>query len=311
MPARVGLSARRRRLDHRQRGANGCSPTWASSAPAAFRPASIRPIPRPSRISHQRFPPTRLIFAGTRSNSTRSCRCRTRCPTLQKIVVFDMEGLSGFISDRCAVARRFMAIGRNHSQGRETLWDEMVASRGANESRDPGLYIGHDRAAKAPCIPTAASRIRCATPTTCFVHDAEVAAGVPAALPTSRADRGYYLSTSLGSVMNFAKARKPCRQSALRCSDRISSRRAIWENFSRGSRSAAEGTPPRANWMYRRAGDRQSRHRVQDQRRCAIRVVTGSPTRAAYWRCSATSARMLGLDRCRQAFTGAARSRRI
>jgi long-chain acyl-CoA synthetase len=39
---------------------------------------------------------TKVIFAEDEEQLDKILSCRSRCPTLQKIVVFDMEGLSGF-----------------------------------------------------------------------------------------------------------------------------------------------------------------------------------------------------------------------
>jgi len=45
----------------------------------------------PGRISHQRFRHPGDLRRG-RGQLDKILSCRTRCPTLQKIVVFDMEG---------------------------------------------------------------------------------------------------------------------------------------------------------------------------------------------------------------------------
>lgn len=76
---------------------------------------------------------TKVIFAENEEQLDKILSCRARCPTLERIVVFDMEGLSGFIDPMVMSLAEFMALGSNHIQGRETLWDEMVASRGAND----------------------------------------------------------------------------------------------------------------------------------------------------------------------------------
>src|SRR6195256_5932722 len=73
---------------------------------------------------------TRVIFAEDEEQLDKILSCRARCPTLQKIVVFDMEGLSAFSDPMVLSLAEFMALGANHLQGRETLWDEMVGSRG-------------------------------------------------------------------------------------------------------------------------------------------------------------------------------------
>src|SRR4029077_5097750 len=76
---------------------------------------------------------TRVIFAEDEEQLDKILACRARCPTLQKIVVFDMEGLSGCSDPMVLSLAEFMALGRNHIQGREALWDEMAASRGPRD----------------------------------------------------------------------------------------------------------------------------------------------------------------------------------
>ena len=65
---------------------------------------------------------TRVVFAEDEEQLDKLLTCRTRCPTLEKIIVFDMEGLSGFIDPMVLSLAEFMALGRNHSQDNEALW---------------------------------------------------------------------------------------------------------------------------------------------------------------------------------------------
>src|SRR5471032_477303 len=76
---------------------------------------------------------TRVIFAEDEEQLDKILSCRARCPTLERIVVFDMEVLSGFSDPRVMSLAEFTALGHNHSNGRESLWDEMTLSRGAGD----------------------------------------------------------------------------------------------------------------------------------------------------------------------------------
>src|SRR3977135_3635726 len=60
---------------------------------------------------------TRVIFAEDEEQLDKILSCRARCPTLQKIVVFDMDGLSGFIDPMVMSLAEFTALGRNASHG--------------------------------------------------------------------------------------------------------------------------------------------------------------------------------------------------
>ena len=76
---------------------------------------------------------TRVIFVEDEEQLDKVLSCRSRCPTLEKIVVFDMEGLSGFSDPMVFSLAEFMALGQNHEQGRSALWDEMIGSRTTND----------------------------------------------------------------------------------------------------------------------------------------------------------------------------------
>src|ERR1700710_2966035 len=76
---------------------------------------------------------TSVIFAEDEEQLDKILSCRARCPTLEKIVVFDMEGLSGFSDPMVMSLAAFMALGSNHISGREALWGEMIASRAASD----------------------------------------------------------------------------------------------------------------------------------------------------------------------------------
>src|SRR5262249_17731541 len=76
---------------------------------------------------------TRVIFVEDEEQLDKVLACRARCPTLERIVIFDMEGLSGFSDPMVMSLADFIALGRNHVAGREGLGGEMLASppRGA------------------------------------------------------------------------------------------------------------------------------------------------------------------------------------
>src|ERR1700710_456432 len=76
---------------------------------------------------------TRVIFAEDEEQLDKILSCRARCPTLEKIVVFDMEGLNGFSDPMVMSLAEFTAQGRNHSHDHPALWDAMIASRSASD----------------------------------------------------------------------------------------------------------------------------------------------------------------------------------
>src|SRR3954463_16087914 len=57
---------------------------------------------------------TKVMFAEDEDQLDKGLACRARCPTLERIVVFDMEGLSGFSDPMVMSLAEFTALGRNH-----------------------------------------------------------------------------------------------------------------------------------------------------------------------------------------------------
>src|SRR5436853_4506194 len=72
---------------------------------------------------------TKIIFAEDEEQLDKILTCRAHCPTLEKIVVFDMEGLSGFRDPMVMSLAEFSALGRNHSHDDPARWDAMTTSR--------------------------------------------------------------------------------------------------------------------------------------------------------------------------------------
>jgi len=251
---------------------------------------------------------TKVIFAEDEEQLDKILSCRARCPTLQKIVVFEMEGLSGFSDPMVLSLAEFMAMGRNHIQGREALWDDMIASRGAGDlailvytsgttgppkgAMHSNLSVTHQMRHANDLFPSSDSEERLVFLPLCHV-----------------AERigGYYISLALGSVMNFAESPEtvPDNLREVQPTAFLAVPR-IWEKFYSGVTIALKDATPLQNWMYRNAlavGYRMSEYKLEGTTPpLALRLLN----RGAYWLVFRNIRRMLGLDRCHLAFTGAA-----
>src|SRR6266567_4174638 len=76
---------------------------------------------------------TRVLFVEDDEQLDKALEARGRCPTLDKIVIFDMEGLGDFRDAMCVSFSDFLAAGRAYIEGREGLWREMIESRGPHD----------------------------------------------------------------------------------------------------------------------------------------------------------------------------------
>jgi long-chain acyl-CoA synthetase len=118
---------------------------------------------------------------------------------------------------------------------------------------------------------------------------------------------GYYISVALGSVMNFAESPETVPDNLREVQPTIFlAVPRIWEKFYSAITIALKDATPLQQWVYRRAieiGYRMVDCRIEGKAPpLALRVAN----RVAHQLAFRNIRRMIGLDRCRTAFTGAA-----
>lgn len=251
---------------------------------------------------------TKVIFAEDEEQLDKVLACRARCPSLQKIIVFDMEGLSGFFDDMVMSLDEFRALGRNHMVGREALWQDMIDSRSAD---DLAILVYTSGTTGPPKGAMHANRsvthqMRHANDFISAREDEDRLIFLPLCHVAERV-AGYYISVALGSVMNFAESPETVPDNLREVQPTVFfAVPRIWEKFYSSVTIALKDATPLQQWVYRRAikvGYRMVDCRIEGRASpLSLRIANGIAYRLAF----RNIRRMMGLDRCRIAFTGAA-----
>jgi long-chain acyl-CoA synthetase len=251
---------------------------------------------------------TKVIFVEDDEQLDKVLECRERCPTLQTIVVFDVEGLAAFSDPMVVSLDAFLTSGRQHMVGRDDLWDQMVASRGPNDlailvytSGTTGPPKGAMHTHRSVCFQIAHADALFPT-----IENDERLLFLPLCHVAERVG-GYYYSLATGAVMNFAESPEtvPDNIREVQPTAFLAVPR-VWEKFYSAVMIALKDATPLEKWMYAKAiavGYELADARLRGEEPS---FAQKAKFQLAYWAALRNIRKALGIDRCKYIYTGAA-----
>jgi long-chain acyl-CoA synthetase len=251
---------------------------------------------------------TKVIFVEDDEQLDKVLECRERCPTLEKIVVFDMEGLAAFSDPMVVSLDAFLASGRAHMVGREGLWQEMIASRGRKDLAILVYTSGTTGPPKGAMHTHHSVCFQLSHADTLFpIHENDERLLFLPLCHVAERIGGYYYSLATGSIMNFAESPEtvPDNIREVQPTAFLAVPR-VWEKFYSAVMIALKDATPLEKWIYSKAiavGYEVADARLEGKEPSPL---LQAKFKLAYWLALRNIRKVLGIDRCKYLYTGAA-----
>jgi len=251
---------------------------------------------------------TRVLFVEDDEQLDKALAVRARTPTLMRIVIFDMEGLTSFEDPQCVSFENFLASGRSHMQGREALWESMVASRGPEDLAILVYTSGTTGPPKGAMLShrNIVTQMRHAGDVLSYCEGDERLAFLPMCHVAERIAGSYY-SIATGVISNYAESPETVPDNIREVQPTLfGAVPRVWERLYSAVMIALKDATPIERWAYRLA--MAAGYRIADARLAGRRPNPAERLafELAYRMVLRNIRIMIGIDRCRWLFTGAA-----
>jgi len=251
---------------------------------------------------------TRVLFVEDDEQLDKALEVRARCPMLATIVIFDMEGLSDFRDPDCVSLDTLLAAGRAYAAGREALWEEMIEARRPEDLAMLVYTSGTTGPPKGAMLShrNIVTQMRHCMDVLSWCEGDERLAFLPMCHVAERVAGAYY-SIATGTVSNYAESPETVPENIREVQPTLfGAVPRVWERLYSAVTIALKDATPFEQWAYRLAI--AAGYRVADARLARRRPGPGARLafQLAYWLVLRNLRVMIGIDRCRWLFTGAA-----
>src|SRR5215467_10473134 len=251
---------------------------------------------------------TRVLFVEDDEQLDKALEVRSRCPTLMQIVIFDMQGLDSFRDPMCVSLTEFLESGRARQRGREGLWDVMIGRRAPEDLAILVYTSGTTGPPKGAMLShrNIVTQMRHANEVLSYRQADERLAFLPMCHVAERVAGAYY-SIATGVISNFAENPQTVPENIRELQPMLfGAVPRVWERLYSTIMIALKDATGLERWAYALAI--AAGYRIADARleRRAPTLSESIGFALAYWLVLRNIRIMMGIDRCRWLFTGAA-----
>jgi len=250
----------------------------------------------------------KVIFVEDEEQLDKVLAVRERCPSLQQIVIFDMEGLRDFADPMAMSLDDFMARGRAYDAAHPGDWQEMLQRAKPADLAILVYTSGTTGPPKGAMISHHNVIFQCVNG--CQLLEQQPGDERLAFLPLCHvAERviGAYYSLYTGTVVNFCESPDTVPENVREVQPTVfGGVPRIWEKFYSAIQIAVKDATPLQRLAYRVAigiGEQVADCRLEGRR---VGPWLALQHQLAYWLVLKNIRKMMGIDRCRWLVTGAA-----